>query len=61
MQATTVARMARKLPLLSSASSASVTLSRACASQRKDSERVDVHLTGRPTTFDANSTSATSL
>ncbi len=61
MLARVVTRMPRKLPSLSSASSASVTLSRACASQRKDSERVEVHFTGRPSSFEASSTSATSL
>ena len=46
MAAMILARKPRKFPSLSSASSASVTLSRACASHRKDSERVAIHLTG---------------
>ena len=48
MLATAFTRRPRKLPSLSSASSASVTLSRAWASQRNASERVMIHLTGRP-------------
>ena len=53
MAAMILARKPRNLPSLSSASSASVTLSRACASHRKDSERVATHLTGRPVTLAA--------
>ncbi len=61
MAATTFTRSARNLPFLSSASSASVTLSRAWASLRNASERVLTHFTGRPTVLEASSTSATSL
>ena len=46
-------RSARNVPSASSASSASVTLSRACASLKKASERVLIHFTGRPTSFEA--------
>src|SRR5258707_7542780 len=42
-------RMARNLPSLSSASSAWVTWSRPCASDRNDSLRSAVHLIGRLT------------
>ena len=38
-----------------------MTLSRACASLRKASERVLIHFTGRPVSLDANSTSGVSL
>ena len=57
MAAIVFTRIARKWPSLSSASSASVTLSRACASLRKASVRVLIHFTGRPVSFEANSTS----
>ena len=52
MAAMVLTRIARKWPSLSSASSASVTLSRACASDRKASVRVLIHFTGRPMSFD---------
>ena len=61
MAAIVVTRIARKLPSLSSASSASVTLSRACASDRKASVRVLIHFTARPVSLDASSTSGASL
>ena len=61
MAAMVFTRSARKLPSLSSASSASVTLSRACASLRKASVRVLIHFTGRPVSLDASSTSGVSL
>ena len=53
MAAMVFTRSPRKLPSLSSASSASVTLSRACGSLRKASERVLIHFTGRPVSLDA--------
>ncbi|MDT4841842.1 hypothetical protein D3C72_1569020 [compost metagenome] len=59
MLATVCTRIARNLPSASSASSALVTWSRPCASVRKDSLRSAVHLTGRPTFFEAH-VSATS-
>ena len=46
-------RRPRNVPSRSSASSASVTLSRAWASLRNASERVLIHFTGRPMSFDA--------
>ena len=61
MAAKVFTRSPMKLPSLSSASSASVTLSRACASLKKDSERVLIHFTGRPVSLEANSTSGLSL
>ena len=61
MAAMVFTRNARKVPSLSSASSASVTLSRACASLRKASERVLIHFTGRPMSLEASSTSGVSL
>ncbi len=61
MAAMVVTRMPRKTPSLSSASSASVTLSRACASERKASVRVEIHFTGRPVSLEASSTSGVSL
>ena len=48
-------RSARNLPFWSIASSASVTVSRACWSERKDSERVAIQATGRPVSFAATS------
>ena len=53
-------RMARNLPSLSSASSATVTWSRPCASDRKASERSEVHFTGRLICFDAQVTTTSS-
>ncbi len=47
-------RSARNLPFASSASSASVTVSRACWSDRKDSERLAIQATGRPVSFAAD-------
>ena len=47
--------MARNLPSLSSASSASVMLSRQCSSERKASLRSAIHFTGRPVSFAASS------
>ena len=61
MLAIVFTRMPIKMPSLSSASSASVTLSRASASLRKASERVLIHFTGRPISFDASSTNGASL
>jgi hypothetical protein len=61
MAASVVTRNPKKLPSLSSASSASVTLSRACASERNASVRVLIHLTGRPVILEASSTSGVSL
>src|SRR4029450_5856066 len=61
MAAIVFTRSARKWPSLSSASSASVTLSRAWASPRNASVRVLIHFTGRPMYFDASSTSGVSL
>ena len=61
MLAMVFTRMPMKMPSLSRASSASVTLSRASASLRKASERVLSHFTGLPVSFDASSTSGTSL
>ncbi len=59
--ATVLTRSARKRPSASSASAASVTLSRPWASAMKDSERVSIHFTGRPTRFEASSVSGPSL
>src|SRR5512136_163621 len=61
MAAKVFTRSARKWPSSSSASSASVTLSRACASLRKASVRVLIHFTGRPMILEASSTSGVSL
>ncbi len=46
---------------MSSASSASVTLSRACASLRKASVRVLIHFTARPVSLEANIVNGASL
>ena len=54
------ARTARNLPFLSSASSASITMSRPCASDMKASLRSEYHFTGRPSRSDANITSSCS-
>ncbi len=61
MAAMVLTRKPSMMPSLSSASSASVTLSRACASDRKASVRVEIHFTGRPVSFEASSTSGISL
>ena len=55
MLAMCVTRSARNLPFSSSASSASVMVSRACWSLRNDSERVAIQATGRPVSFAATS------
>ena len=51
---------ARNFPSLSIASSIFVTWSRPCASDTNASDRVEVHFTGRPTTFAAKVTNASS-
>ena len=48
-------RSARKCPSLSSASSVSTTLSRACSSDIRPSVRSEIHFTGRPVSSAANS------
>src|SRR5664279_6115692 len=53
-------RIARNLPSLSSASSACVTWSRPCASDRNDSLRSAAHLIGRLTFFDAHTIAVSS-
>ena len=53
MFAVVLTRSARNLPSSSSASSACVTWSRPCASERNASLRSAVHLIGRPTRFAA--------
>ena len=53
--ATCFTRSARNFPFWSIASSACVTVSRACWSLRKDSERVAIQATGRPVSFAATS------
>jgi hypothetical protein len=55
MLAMCLTRSARNLPFWSIASSASVTVSRACWSLRNDSERVAIQATGRPVSFAATS------
>ena len=61
MAAMVLTRKPSMMPFLSSAISASVTLSRACASDRKASVRVEIHFTGLPVTLEASSTSGISL
>ena len=61
MAAIVLTRKPSMMPSLSSAISASVTLSRACASDRNASVRVEIHFTGRPVSLEASSTSGISL
>jgi hypothetical protein len=60
MFAIVLTRIARKLPPASIASSACVTWSRPCASDRNDSLRSAVHLIGRPTFFEAQTSAVSS-
>ncbi len=53
-------RIARNLPSLSQASSACVTWSRPCASERKLSLRSAAHLIGRLTRFEAHTIAVSS-
>ena len=55
-----VKRTAWNLPSPSSAISASICMSRPWSSASSASDRSQVHLTGRPTRFDAQATSGTS-